>query len=95
MSDPSGIRSVQANPLTGSLTILHDGSAACRKAAMQALERFSRAPVEGEVPQPGDGSGSRRPSPESLGNQVARIGLEQTLSHITERAIQIAAAALL
>jgi hypothetical protein len=56
------IRSVRANPLTGSLTVVHDGSAASRKAIMRTLEHFSRAPVEGEVPHPVDhahGSGFR------------------------------------
>lgn len=95
LSELPGIHSVQANPLTGSLTILHGGSAACRKAIMRALERFSRAPVDGEVPHPVMTPSSRKPSPDSLAKQVARIGIEQTVSHITERAIQIAAAALL
>jgi len=90
-----GIRSVRANPLTGSLTVVHDGSGASRKAAMRALERFSRAPVEGEVPHPVMAPSSRRPSAKSLARRVAKIGLEQAVSNITERAIQIAAAALL
>ena len=95
LSDLPGICSVRANPLTGSLTVVHDGSAASRKMVMRALERFSRAPVEGEVPHPVMGPSSRKPSAESLAERVAKIGLEQAVSNITERAIKIAAAALL
>ena len=95
LSDLPGIRSARANRLTGSLTVIHDGSAAARKAVMRALERFSRAPVEGEVPHPVMGPSSRKPSAESLAERVAKIGLEQAVSNITERAIKIAAAALL
>jgi hypothetical protein len=95
LSDLSGMGSARANPLTGSLTVVYDGSAACRKAIMRALERFSRAPVEGEVPHPVMAPSSRKPSAESLAAQVAKIGLEQAVSTITEEAIQIAAAALL
>jgi hypothetical protein len=95
--DSSGltIRSVRANPLTGSLMVVHDGSAASRKAIMQTLEHFSRAPVEGEVPHPVMAPSFRKPSAESLAKRVAKIGLEQAVSNIAERAIQIAAAALL
>jgi hypothetical protein len=95
LSDLPGLRSVRANPLTGSLVAFHDGSAASRKAVMRALERFSRAPVEGEVPHPVMAPSSRKPSAESLAKRVAKIGLEQAVSDLTERAIQIAAAALL
>lgn len=95
LTDVPGIRSVRANPMTGSLTIFHDGSAASRKAIMRALERFSQAPIEGEVPHPVMGPSSRTPSAESLARRVAKIGLEQAVSNITGRAIQIAAAALL
>lgn len=95
LSDMAGIRSVQANPLTGSLIVVHDSSAASRKAVMRALERFSRAPVAGEVPHPVMAPAPRRPSAESLATRVAKIGLEQAVSNITERAIQVAAAALL
>ncbi|HYZ21299.1 MAG TPA: hypothetical protein VE690_03995, partial [Rhodopila sp.] len=95
LSDLPGIRSVRANPLTGSLTAVHDGSAASRKAIMRALERFSRAPVEGEVPHPVMAPSAGKPSADSLAKRVARIGLEQAVSNITDRAIQIAAAALL
>jgi hypothetical protein len=95
LSDLPGMRSVRANPQTGSLTVVHDASAASRKAVMRALERFSRAPVEGEVPHPVMGPSSLKPSAESLATRVAKIGLEQAVSTITERAIQIAAAALL
>jgi copper chaperone CopZ len=95
LSNLPGLHSARANPLTGSLTVVHDGSAASRKAVMRALERFSRAPVEGEVPHPVMGPSSRKPSAESLANRVAKIGLEQAVSNITERAIQIAAGALL
>lgn len=62
---------------------------------MRALERFSRAPVEGEVPHPVMAPSARKPSAESLAKRVAKIGLEQAVSNITERALQIAAAALL
>ena len=93
--DLPGIRSARANSLTGSLTVVHDGSAACRKAVMRALERFSRAPVDGEVPHPVMARSSPKPSADSLATRVAKIGLEQAVSNITERAIQIAAAALL
>ncbi|MBV8097238.1 MAG: hypothetical protein JO110_29135 [Acetobacteraceae bacterium] len=95
LSELPGIRSARANPLTGSLTLVHDGSVASRKAAMRALERFSRAPVEGEVPHPVMAPSSVKPSAQSLAKRVAKIGLEQAVSNITERAIQIAAAALL
>ena len=95
LSELVGLRSAQANPLTGSLTVVHEGSAASRKAVMRALERFSRAPVEGEVPHPVMAPSARKPSAESLAKEVAKIGLEQAVSNITERAIKIAAAALL
>ena len=52
LSELTGLLSAQANPMTGSLTIVHEGSAASRKTVMRAIERFSRAPVEGEVPHP-------------------------------------------
>jgi Heavy metal associated domain 2 len=93
LADLPGVRSARANPLTGSLTIVHDGSAASRKAVMRALERFSCAPVKGEVPHPVMAPSPRKPSADSLETRVARIGLEQAVSNITERAIQIAAAA--
>ncbi len=95
VSDLPGVHSARANPLTGSLTVVHDPSAASRKAVMRALERFSRAPVEGEVPHPVMAPSSLKPSAENLATRVAKIGLEQAVSTITERAIQIAAAALL
>ncbi len=38
--------------------------------------------------------GSRLGGAESLAKRVAKIGLEQAVSNLTERAIQIAAAAL-
>jgi len=95
LADLPGIHSARASPLTGSLTVIHDGFAACRKALMRALERFSCAPVEGEVPHPVMARNPRKPSADSLAMRVAKIGLEQTVSNITERAIQIAAAALL
>ena len=94
LSDLPDIRSAQANPMTGSLTVVHDGAAASRKAVMRALERFSRAPVEGEVPHPVMAPSSRKPSADSLATRVAKVGLEQAVSNITERAIQIAVAAL-
>jgi hypothetical protein len=62
---------------------------------MRALGRFSRAPVEGEVPHPVVAPSSGKPSAESLATQVAKIGPERAVSNITERAIQIAATALL
>jgi hypothetical protein len=62
---------------------------------MRALERFSCAPVDGEVPHPVMAPRSRKLSAESLATRVAKVGLEQAVSTITERAIQIAAAALL
>ncbi|MFL5283141.1 MAG: HMA2 domain-containing protein [Rhodopila sp.] len=95
LSHLHGVRSARANPLTGSLTVVHDGSAASRKAVMRALERLSWAPVEGEVPHPVMAPDSRKPSAEGLARRVAKVGLEQAVSTITERAIQIAAAALL
>jgi hypothetical protein len=95
LSSLAGVVSARANPLTGSLTVAHDGSKASRKAVMRALERFSRAPVEGEVPHPVMAPSSHRPSAESLAERVAKIGMEQVVSHVTERAIKIAAAALL
>jgi|GEM_PF-4839270 len=95
LSDLPGIRSVRASPVTGSLTVVHDGSAASRKSVMRALERFSRAPVEGEVPHPVMAHSARKPSAESLAARVAKIGLEQAVSNITGRALQIAAAAVL
>ena len=95
LSELTGLLSAQANPLTGSLTVVHEGSAASRKTVMRAVERFSRAPVEGEVPHPVMAPSARKPSAESLAEQVAKIGLEQAVSNITERAIKIAAAALL
>jgi hypothetical protein len=51
--------------------------------------------VEGEVPHPVMTRSSRKPSADSLATRLAKIGLEQAVSNITERAIQIAAAALL
>jgi hypothetical protein len=62
---------------------------------MRALERFPRAPVEGEVPHPVMARSSRKPSAESLAQRVTKVALEQAVSHVTERAIRIAAAALL
>ena len=62
---------------------------------MRALERFSRAPVEGEVPHPVMAPSPRKPSAENLADRVAKVALEQTVSHVAERAIRIAAAALL
>jgi Heavy metal associated domain 2 len=93
--DLPGIRSAQANSVTGSLTVIHDGSAACRKTVMRALERFSCAPVAGEVPHPVMAPSSRKLFADSIATRVAKVGLEQAVSTITERAIQIAAAALL
>jgi hypothetical protein len=61
---------------------------------MWALERFSRAPVEGEMPHPVMAPSARKPSAGSLTQRVAKIALEQAVSNITERAIRIAAAAL-
>ena len=95
LAELPGLRSARANPLTGSLTVAHDGSAATRKAVMRALERFSRAPVEGEVPHPVMAPSSRKPSAQGLAGRVAKIALEQAVSHVGERAIRIAAAALL
>lgn len=95
LADLPGIRSVRAAPLTGSLTVVHDGSVGSRKAVMRTLERFSRAPVEGEVPHPVMVPGSRKPTAEGLTKRVAKIAVEQAVSNITERAIRIAAAALI
>jgi hypothetical protein len=95
LADLPGVRSARANPLTGSLIVAHDGSAASRKAVMRALERFSRAPVEGEVPHPVMAPSSRNPSAQGLAERIAKIALEQAVSHVGERAIRIAAAALL
>jgi hypothetical protein len=95
LAELPGVVSARANPRTGSLTVVHDGSAASRKTVMRALERFSRAPVEGEVPHPVMAPRSGKPSAESLAERVAKIGMEQVVSHVTERAIRIAAAALL
>ncbi|MBV8576645.1 MAG: hypothetical protein JOZ58_16630 [Acetobacteraceae bacterium] len=83
LSDLLGIRSARAKATTGSLTVVHDGSAASRKAVMRALERFSRAPVEGEVPHPVMAPSQRKPSAEGLARRVAKIGLEQAVSNIT------------
>jgi hypothetical protein len=94
LSELPGIHSARANTLTGSLTVVHEGSAASRKVAMRAIERFSRAPVEGEVPHPVMAAGTRKPFTESLTQRVAKIALEQAVSNITERAVQIASAAL-
>ena len=66
LADLPGICSARANPLTGNLTVVHDGSAASRKAIMRALERFSRAPVDGEVPHPVMAPSSHKPSAENL-----------------------------
>lgn len=95
LSGLPGTVSARANPLTGSLTVVHDGSAASRKGIMRAVERFSRAPVEGEVPHPVMAPSARKPSAESLAERVVKIGLEQAVSNITEKAIKLAAAALL
>jgi hypothetical protein len=95
LSELPGVRSARANPLMGSLTVVHGGSAASRKAVMRALEHLSRAPVGGEVPHPVMAPSPRKPSAESLAERVAKIGLEQAVSNITERAIRIAVAALL
>ena len=89
-----GVISAAANPITGSLIVHHDGTAATRKRIIRALEEFSGSPVSGEVAHPILRSAGRA----SLAAEIVTVleeGVEKAAEEAAEEAIEAAATAIL